>query len=121
VVVSDEPLADTLDESGASGKVEDGEFLKTLRLSVVGVVVLGLALIGIMLLSITSQDPAGLARLLYHALKYPLLLALAFAVLGPLMEGFTHWLRGESSGEGQRYLRWLLLALLIPLLLLLAW
>jgi hypothetical protein len=122
VLVSDEPIGDTMDEAGGpqthSGMAEDGEFLKTLRMLVVGLVGFGLAVLVIMLLSVTSQDPMALVWILIHSLKFPVLIGLAFAVMGPCMGDFTRWLRGEPIGEGWTYLRWLLLALLIPFLLL---
>ncbi|MCU0776943.1 MAG: hypothetical protein MUF86_04670 [Akkermansiaceae bacterium] len=122
VLVSDEPLPAAVDQAGGpqapADKAEDGELLKTLRLLVVGLAGFGLLVLAVALLSVTSQDPVGLLRMLYHFLKFPLLVGLAFAVMGPCMAGFTRFVRGESMGEGWRYLRWLLLALLIPFLLL---
>ena len=124
VLVSDEPLEDAVD--GAAGpqepasKADDGEFLKTLRMLVVGLVGFGLAVVVVMLLSVTSENPLGLARILYHFLKIPVLIGVAFVIMGPLMGNFTRWLRGEPVGEGMWYLRLLLLALLIPFLLLAA-
>jgi hypothetical protein len=124
VLVSDEPLEDAVDEeAGAqelSGKADDGELLNTARMMVVGLVGFGLAVVVVFLLSTTSQDPAGLARKLYDYLKIPVLMGLAFAIMGPLMGDFTRWLRGEPLGEGLWYLRLLLLVVLIPFLLLAA-
>jgi hypothetical protein len=122
VLVSDEPHEDAEDQAGGpqalSEKADDGEFLNTLRLLVVGLVGLGLAVLAVMLLSVTSEDPVGLLRRLLDFLKFPVLIGLAFAVMGPCMGDFTRFVRGEPLEEGWKDLRWLLLALLIPFLLL---
>lgn len=122
VLVSDEPLQDAVDQAGGpqatSDKAEDGEFLKTLRLLAVGLAGFGLLVLAVALLSVTSGDPAGMLRMLFHFLKFPLLIGLAFAVMGPCMGDFTRFVRGEPLGEGWKCLRWLLLALLLPFLLL---
>ena len=126
VLVSDESIGDA-DDGGETEftvppppdvKPDDGEFLTVLRLLTVGIAALGLAVVVVMLLSAHARNPGELVRTLFRVLKYPLMIGLAFAVMGPWMGDFTRWLRGEPSGEGQRYLRWLLLALLIPFLLL---
>jgi hypothetical protein len=51
-------------------------------------------------------------------LKVPLVIALAFAIMGPWMIHFTRWVRGERVSAGGGILRWLLLALLVPLIIL---
>jgi hypothetical protein len=122
VLVSDEALGDSVDETAGpqalSGKADDGEFLRILRLLAIGLAGFGLAVVAVMLLAVTSQDPMGFLRMLFHSLKFPVLIGLVFAVMGPCMGDFTRFVRGEPLGEGWRYLRWLLLALLIPFLLL---
>ena len=97
---------------------KDGELLKTLRLLVLGLVGIGLLILGITALSVLSNDPAGLARMLWQMLKVPLVIALAFAIMGPWMIHVTRWLRGERVSRGGGILRWLLLALLVPLIIL---
>jgi hypothetical protein len=124
VLVSDEPIAGNETESTATpppdAKADDGELLTVIRLTVVGVTALGLLIVAVMLLAAHARNPAELVRTLVRMLKYPLMIGLAFAVMGPWMGDFTRWLRGESLEEGPRYLRWLVLALLIPFLLLAA-
>ncbi len=126
VIVSDESAENEGDESSAVQTLpptesNDGELLTTVRLLVVGVAACGLVILAIALLAAFSNQPGGLLRELGHLLKYPLVIGLAFAAMGPAMAGFTRWLRGEEVSEGSALLRWLLLALLIPFLILVAW
>lgn len=102
----------------AMEKSEDGEFLKTVRMLAVGIVAIGLVALVIMLLSVFSNNPGGLLLELVHLLKYPLVIGVVFAVMGPFMLDFTRWLRGEKVSADGGILRWLLLAALIPFLLL---
>ncbi|HSP42393.1 MAG TPA: hypothetical protein VLO11_05955 [Luteolibacter sp.] len=57
----------------------------------------------------------------FHLLKFPVGIGIVFVALGPLMFGFTRWLRGEELSVGAALLRSLLLILLIPFLILVAW
>jgi hypothetical protein len=99
----------------------DGEFLTTVRLLVVSVVAFGLAVLAITLLAAFSNQPGGLMLELIHLLKYPLAIGLAFALMGPAMVGFTHWLRDERLSQGSGWLRWLLLGILLAMLSLTVW
>jgi hypothetical protein len=96
----------------------DGEFLTMVRLLVVGVAALGLVILVILLLSAHSRNPGGLLWVLFEIMFFPLVIGLAFALMGPCMGSFTRFLRGEPLGPGWKYVRWLLLAMLIPVLLL---
>jgi len=127
VLASDEPFDDALDPAEAgelggghlsAGEAAGGEFQRGLRLFVVSLVAFGL-LVGL-LLPLATETPRGAATMLFHSLKIPLVLALSFVLLGPLMAGFTRLLRGEQESGAARVIRWLLLAALIPLLLLAA-
>jgi len=129
VVVSDEPIGGEVDETAGrqalSGNAEDGEFLRTLRLFVVGIAGLGLAVVAIMLLwlllklmELLMEKPVEGALVVFHLVKSPLVIVLIFLIAGPLMTGFMRWLRGERLSGEWALLRWLLLALLIPFLLL---
>ena len=124
VIVSDERIESAANEaesnelSPPTAKPEGGEFLTILRMVVVAVIVLGLSVVAIMLLSAFSEDPGGLARWLIEALKYPLIVGLAFAIMGPLMGGFTRWLRGERNSRVTGWLRWVVVILLSLLLIL---
>jgi hypothetical protein len=129
VLVSDEPVGEDImaDAEGAMADAEpmptdgqrESELRKTLRLLTVGVVGIGLLILGITVLSVLAKDPGGLVRVLWEMLKVPLLIGLAFAIMGPWMIHFTRWLRGERVTTGGSILRWLLLALLVPLIVLL--
>lgn len=114
VVVSDEPLEETGDGADAPppGHAEDGEFLRLVRMLVVGLAAIGLVVIAIGLISIIPRDPVELARALYRMLRLPVLVALIFVLLGPLMGGFTQWLRGEQVTAETGWARWLLIGLL---------
>jgi len=125
VVVSDEPMEESADEAGHPGQTEDGEFLRTLRLFVVGIAGLGLCVVAFMLLWLVLQlirlfsaDPAAGVLAFFHLLKFPLGIALIFVIAAPMMTGFTRWLRGEQLSVASELLRALLLALLIPFLIL---
>jgi hypothetical protein len=127
VLVSDQPLEEEvnvdMEATAYTGSPppeenKDGELLRTLRLFAVGVVGIGLLTLVITLLSVFANDPGGLARVLWQMLKVPLAIGLAFAIMGPWMIHFTRWLRGERVSTGGGILRWLLLALLVPLIIL---
>ncbi len=126
VLVSEQPIAtepdDALQESTdrplhepASG---DGEFRQTVRFFTVGLVAFGLIALALFILAGTRNSPESIVRLLTPVLKYLLVLGLAFAVLGPLMGGFTRWLRGESTSAATGCLRWLLLVVITGFVLL---
>jgi hypothetical protein len=100
------------------GAEPDGEILRLVRLLVVGVAALGLIILVILLLSAYSRNPGGLLWVLIEVLIFPLIIGLAFALMGPFMGSFTRFVRGEPLAVGWKYLRWLLLALIIPYLLL---
>lgn len=125
VIVSDGPVGND-DGSGETdatmpppaGKPHDGEFLTILRMLVVSVAALGVVILVVLSLSAYSGNPGGLVWALLAALKYPLMFGLVLAIMGPFMGSFTRFVRGESLSEGWGILRWLLLALLVPFLLL---
>ena len=104
---------------------DDGEFLTTVRMIVVGIAALGLLVVAIALfylllqmIRLMSQEPVVGALALFRMIQFPLGIALAFVLLAPWMHGFTRWLRGEELSEGEELLRWLFLAVIVPILLL---
>jgi hypothetical protein len=124
VVVSDEPLEDPVAEPDGSppppAPPRDSELLTLVRLLVVGIAGIGLLAMVIGALSLAPRDPGELAMGLYRLLKNPVLIALAFLILGPLMGGFTRWLRGERVSPDTGWLRWLVIAILGLLMILAA-
>lgn len=132
VIVSDAPITGGDDDGDGEftlppppQKAADGEFRATVRLLVVGVAGLGLIMVALSLLWVVlrlihwfTESPIDAALAVFHLLKVPLGIVLSFVLLGPCMPAFTRWMRGERVSEGDGILRWLLLAALVPLLLL---
>lgn len=120
VLVSDQASEEP--EGGANGErienpmagstPEGGVFLQALRLFTVSLVACGLIALVLFMLSGASQSPDFVTRFLVGVLKYPLILGLVFAVMGPWMGSFTRWLRGEREPTDTGCLRWLFLALI---------
>ncbi|HSP43440.1 MAG TPA: hypothetical protein VLO11_11260 [Luteolibacter sp.] len=125
VIVSEESAENDGDDSytvpSPPAESDDGELLTTLRLFVVGLVACGLVVLVIALLAAFANQPGGLLWELIRLLKYPLVIGLAFAAMGPSMIGFTRWLRDERTYAGSGWLRWLLLVVILTMLLPTVW
>ena len=126
VLVSDETIEDTDESTVADNRAmppvpatpDAGPFLQALRLVTVSLVAFGLIALAIFLLKSVYHGEQIPPEKVVQFLKYPLILGLAFAAMGPLMDGFTRWLRGERTSMITGCMRWLVIAALGILLIL---